>query len=120
MVLERYSKPLSATEWQLTEKSSLQAMDNGFSADKFKEFLLENSEQKNLATEVNYFFKAAFERENALTDMGSARLLHCYSKPFATCWQMHAKPNNIAAMQEIRPWLSLKKRKRNLHRAYVS
>lgn len=83
MMLERYTKVLSANEWQLSTDSLLAAMKNNFSADKFLPFLLENSTQDKLNELLSDFFNAAAERENALKDFGAARLLHCHSKPFA-------------------------------------
>ncbi|MCK5813113.1 MAG: hypothetical protein KAH03_02600 [Cocleimonas sp.] len=83
MILERYAKSLSINEWQLSESSLLQAMENHYTADKFQQFLIENSNQNNPNEELANFFKTAFDRENSLKDLGTARLLHCYSEPFA-------------------------------------
>jgi len=83
MILARYAKRLSDDEWLLSESSLLEAKENNFSASQFQNFLMENSNQEDLDKITAEFFKSADTRENALKDTGSARLLHCYSKPFA-------------------------------------
>lgn len=94
MMLERYAEQLSDKQWQLTETKILEAMENSFSAGDFQQFL-ENSinnsikkgvdsvEDSSLPKSVLTFFATAAEREHALHDQGSARLLQCYSEAFA-------------------------------------